>query len=251
MSPIATELTAEVLAEIGASPVIGFDTEFYGLDIKKVSTPHRSKLHVISLAWPDPSWELDPGGYPVIKSGVFLPSDLAALEHILESPFIVKVAHNLPVDQHTLANSGIELEGAVNTLSWVRWLHPEWDSKAGGPGFSLDAIGKLLLGQGKSCSYSELVSYEKKQLTFKKMKVCECQKPKCRQSGSLHAKEELEVVSKVKLIKAQVPLEEILPGHPRWETLVPYAALDAVLALRLFYHLTFEGLKKSARRSGT
>lgn len=30
-----------------------------------------------------------------------------------------------------------------------------------------------------------------------------------------------------------IPLETVVPGHPRWERLVPYAGVDAELAIEL------------------
>ncbi len=255
-------ITAALLRSADRGDPAGLDTEFYGFrggqepagvesfDVRKASCAGgRTRVHVWSVAikrWPH---TLHPRGYYLSDAAV-LPA--AALEHPglrgwLESP-AQKVVHNLSVDDHSLFNHGIQLNGAINTLSLARWV---WPHRARGAGYALDTLGVDLLGAGKTEDYSQLFSEEVEETVRVKetrTKHCSCGVEKCRKrkpeeftepDGEFwvrqHRKEEVVTQEPVlRMVKRDIPLESVIPGHPRWERAVAYAAKDAVLALGVF-----------------
>lgn len=225
----------------------GLDSEFYNVNVYKESCVARSRIHVWSVAvhrWP---LVLHPRGYYAADSAV-LPA--AALEHQglrrwLEST-APKVVHNLAVDDHSFANAGVSLGGTINTLARARFCFPE---RARGAGFDLDGLGTDILGVGKTedgwCSedtwrkrgkpldpaiFVRIV--QEKVTRLEKSKTCSCGVEKCRKRKG-HERPEIEV-AEVKLRFEKIPLEEVVPGHERWERLVAYAARDPLLALWLW-----------------
>src|SRR6185436_8051480 len=90
----------KLVAAIERRGVMGLDTEFYNVDIKKQSTVLRAKIHVWSVAIR--SNMFDARGYTKAV-GFVLP--VSALQHpgirrVLESKSILKAVHNQPVDSH-------------------------------------------------------------------------------------------------------------------------------------------------------
>ncbi len=226
-------------AHLRAAGEFGLDTEFYGLDVRKESCVAKARVHVWSVA--TRRRRLDARGYHRCRAWV-LPA--AALAHrgllkVLEDPDIRKEVHNQSVDQHALANHDIKLRGARNTLDLIRWTHPHLVNTPGR--FSLKALMQSLLLREPVCEFKDVVSDVRTvaltTVKRKVVKVCACGVPKCRaRKLPVHAKSEVEEevsVTKEKLEKFQHPLESIVPGHPRWELLVKYAAEDAVAALQV------------------
>jgi hypothetical protein len=218
--------------------LVGADTEFWGpdgYDVRKMSPAGgRAFVHLWSVAVKRHPLRLNPRGYHEADAAVML---VDSLEHPpirswLESS-APKVFHNLSVDFHSLANHGVKIGGAVDSLEHSRWV---WPGRARGPGFSLDSLGWDILGAGKTEDFADVFSVEQEELV--KMKtvkrtVCSCGVEKCRKRKG-HEKSKLEEeVPVVKRVVKKIPLQSVVPGHSRWERAVAYAARDAVLALNL------------------
>lgn len=216
---------------------VGFDTEFYGVDIGSQSCFGRARIHLLSVAVKRHPRVLLPRGYDLADPAVL---SSAALEdkgfrEWLEDGEAKKVIHNAPVDIHSVASDGCILRGAINSLALARWA---WPDRARGAGFTLDALGMDLLGVGKPESFCELFQedYEILRSTFRKVEVCECgQKCGKRRTTPGHSRHE-EVVETVhsRIGQRPVALETVVPGHRLWERALKYSAQDAVLALGVY-----------------
>lgn len=215
---------------------MGLDTEFYGLDIKKESTVYRARIHVWSIAIRSSTF--DAKGYTKAV-GFVLPVE--ALQHTgirraLSSKAILKAVHNQPVDAHALANHGIQLRGALNTLNLCRWVWPEMNKV---PGYTLKSLMNTKLGREPICTFKQLVSYEYFEPVekFKQVKrnVYSCGRDSCRKRNCHSKSVVFETVPYIREYKRKsvYPLESIIPGHTRFNLLVDYAAEDAVAALEL------------------
>jgi hypothetical protein len=217
---------------------IGLDTEFYGVEVGKESTVARSRLHLLSIAVPRIPTQLHPRGYSVSDAAVFTREALLhpGLRDLLQNPNIKKAVHNLPVDAHTLENEGIALGGGINTLTLARYCWPE---RARGPGFTLDSLGIDLLGSGKLESFSDVFSevITEYKIRTKRVTHCECGASSCRKRAITPGHRRLERIDETKIPKEvtrEIPLESVLPGHPRWPRALAYSAQDAVLALAIY-----------------
>lgn len=234
---LATPAEWDKLArQIEKRGVIGLDTEFYGLDIKKESTVCRAKVHVWSVALR--SNVFDARGYTK-AAGFVLPAEAIthpSIRSVLESARVIKAVHNQPVDAHSLWNHGVRLRGGINTLNLARWCWPEMNKV---PGYTLKSLMTTKLGREPICTFKELLYYEYFEPVVKykevEVKVCSCGEPGCRKRKG-HTKtvqvETVEIVKERKR-KAFYNLEEVTLGHARWDLLVDYAAEDAVAALEL------------------
>src|SRR6185503_18281685 len=151
-----TEEWDKLVRAIERRGVMGLDTEFYNVDIKKQSTVLRAKIYVWSVAIR--SNVFDARGYTKAV-GFVLPVD--ALNHpgirrVLESRKILKAVHNQPVDSHALHNHGIQFKSALNTLNLCRWVWPEMNKV---PGYTLKSLMVTKLGKEPICTFKQLVSY--------------------------------------------------------------------------------------------
>lgn len=159
----------------------------------------------------------------------------------LEDPDSVKVGLNSPVDIHaTEHTAGTQVAGVVDLLSSARWC---WPSRvAPGPGYSLDALGSDILGRPKADSFEEVlgepnvVSVRRKSTTTRN--VCECGSSPCRKrKGPGHTRSVVKEVEEwyedVVRGTRLIPLETVVPGHPRFERLVKYSGVDSELAAEL------------------
>lgn len=232
----APEQWNKLVKQIRKRGVMGLDTEFYGLDIRKESCVRRAKIHVWSVALR--SNVFDARGYTA-AAGFVLPASAllhTGLRGVLEDKSITKAVHNQPVDAHALFNHGIELRGGINTLNLARWCWPEMNKV---PGYTLKSLMVTKLGRDIICTFKDLLSYTKFEpyVTYKKVKrnVYSCGISGCRKRNH-HTKivetDTIETVREKKL-KEMYPLESIVPGHERWPLLVEYAAEDAVAALEI------------------
>lgn len=234
------------LADRCPGVLVGFDTEFYGVNLGKESTPARATLHFASLAWDPGGKEFHPRGFPVPDAAVVsrtVVKECGAFRALLSRKDICFAAHNAPVDIHVLGNEGIEVGHVVNTLTLGRWVYPgraraQW----GGGGFTLDALAKDLLGEGKLDTFDEVFSVPKKERTPRTVvtRGCECGVPRCRKRTlPEHSKfQREETVWEERELVEIVPLSEVVPGHSCFERGVRYAAQDAVLAFALYHVLT-------------
>jgi hypothetical protein len=223
---------------------VGFDTEFYGVDIGSQSCYGLARLHLISVAVKRFPHVLSPRGYMVADAAVLPATALPSLRSWLEDPEAIKVIHNAPVDIHTIANGGVTLRGGINSLSLARWAWPE---RARGEGFTLDSLGRDFLGVGKTEDFRELFQedYVEMRSTWRKESRCECGASPCRRRqttpGHCRVEEMVETVHE-RPAKRPVPLQSVGPGHILWERTLRYAAQDAVLALAV-YDLAQNALK--------
>lgn len=237
----------ELVARCRKAGLIGLDTEFYNVDVRKQSCVGRAKIHVWSVAIR--TTKMSPRGYHRARGWV-LPA--AALEYppiraMLEDPAVKMGIHNQPVDDHAMANHGIKLRGAINTLDLSRWTWPELiPQKGGAGGFDVKSLMRSKLGYEPVCEFLDVVRYrdidriEKVKKT--KVNVCSCGEPGCRKRKG-HEKtatvvEELVVVEKE--VTKEYPLESIVPGHERFDLLCDYAAVDAIAAVELLELAKFE-----------
>lgn len=227
----------------------GLDSEFYNVAIRSQSTVARSRLHLWSVAinrWP---LQLHPRGYYLADAAVFGADALehAGLREWLESD-APKCIHNLPVDAHTFGNHGIRVGGAINTLARARFVWPE---RARGfpepPGFGLDDLGVDILGigkpedgwvsedwwrkHGKPADPAVFVRIIEETVTRRvRAERCSCGEEKCRKRKG-HSRPVSEVTEVVRKWGGHIPLEEVVPGHPRRTRAEAYAARDALLGL--------------------
>lgn len=216
---------------------IGLDTEFYDVEVGKQSCVARARLHLLSIAVARHPVELSPRGFPIADSAVFTRDALgnAALLRLLAGPGR-KAVHNLPVDAHTLENEGVRLGDGVNTLDLSRYT---WPDRARGPGFGLDVLGMDFCGAGKLSSFEEIFSETVTEYTsrFKRVIACECGAKPCRKRASTpgHARLDNMVETRTaKEVVKEIPLNSVVPGHPRWEAALAYSAQDAILALAIY-----------------
>ncbi len=222
--------------------VCGTDTEYYGLDSNNQSCVGRARIHVWSIAVRTP--RMGPMGFRLCcgwcLSGAAL--DYPPIKALLEDPSIRKEVHNQSVDHHAFANHGIRLKGARNTLGLVRWTHPHLVNSPGR--FKLKALMSSLLGREPISTFAAVVSDERTiqvpKLRRRKLKGCSCGVVGCRArkpaGGVVHDKwtrVEVETVHRDKREKFKYPLEDIVPGHKRWDLLVRYSIEDSVAALQL------------------
>lgn len=216
---------------------LGFDTEFYGVRVGKESTVARAKVHFASLAWLEGGERFHPRGYTIPRAAVVSRKVVVECEpfrRLFMDKRLVWFAHNAPVDVHTMKNEGVDILNVVNTLTLARWTYPaRARAQYGGGGFSLDALGQDLLGVGKLETFSEL--FRELRETWKETvlayKSCACGTAKCRKRSAGHTKQSwTETVREPVVVEADVPLEEVTPGHPLFERAKRYSAQDAVLA---------------------
>lgn len=226
----------ELADRLRGAGVIGLDTEFYGLDVRKQSCVGKARVHVWSVAIR--SKRLSPLGFHRARGWV-LPG--VALRHpslmaVLEDPEVTKCVHNQAVDDHAIHNEGVSLRGCVNTLGLARWWWPELTARGG---FGLKNLMQVELHRAPICEYVDVVNDERMVEVIRThevlMSVCDCGEPSCRKRKG-HSKTKMRMnVSTVgsRRERYQHPLESIVPGHPRWDLLVRYSAEDAVAALEI------------------
>lgn len=223
---------------------IGFDTEFYDVEIGKYSVLGRAKVHFASLAWNNGSGRFHPRGFTIPSAAVVSREVVVGCQRFreaFENPRFVWLAHNAPVDAHTFKNEGINIANVVNTLTLARWT---WPSRARstftGGGFGLDALGKDVLGEGKLASFDEVFSEVRHIITSVPTRVCACGVEGCRKRRLPEHQKSEGVRDEEKDVVVSVPLRDVGPGHRLFPTAVRYAAQDAVLAKCLDQVITRE-----------
>jgi hypothetical protein len=243
------------LAKIARNNVAGLDSEFFGCDLSRNSvetTTHRARVHVWSVAFR--TAQLHPRGYHLACSYV-MPAEALFHPDIvawLTDPACIKWAHNKGMEIHAIENTwrtagllGSIVLGVRDTLSLSRWCLPARVVPGQG-GYALDDLGESLLGRGKTESFEDIlavpneVEIERRKTTHRN--VCICGATPCRQRISdEHRRERVTSVDRwtetVVRGTRLLPLETIRPGHERWPRLVPYAGVDAELALELEEYL--------------
>lgn len=220
-----------VVAICRAAGKVGIDSETYGHDILKTSAAHRARIHVWSLAV---KTQVKHARGFFRASGVMLPVE--ALEHrpvveLLEDPEVVKLAHNLPHDHHAFRNHGITLRGALDTLPRARLTLTDEASHGLKP-----LMERCLMRQVTSF---EDVLREPNVVTVVRRKVekgCICgAQPWCKRRGVNHVRVTWKRFHPELLTRGTrlMRLEDVRPGHPRFELLTSYAIQDAEGVLEL------------------
>jgi hypothetical protein len=107
------------------------------------------------------------------------------------------------------------------------------------PGYKLKSLMKTKLATEPICTFKELLSYEYYEpvATYKKLKrnVYSCGISGCRKRNHHTKTVQIETVEGIRerKVRALYNLEEIQPGHVRWDLLVEYAGEDAIVALEM------------------
>lgn len=234
----------KAMTEIGAHDVVGYDSEFYGVDITEESCVGKSKLDVFSIAVRLPAPH--PLGFRRVKSWVFEGSLLQhpSVRCFIEDDGVCKVVHNLAVDSHTARNAGVRLRGGLDTLNQARWVYPERASLPKG-NYDLDSLCKWRVGFGKTEDFDEFLGYyvdEPYEQRVEKKFCLECMAP-CRKKKPPHDQKFLEwtTVSRTKKVRRIEDISRIRPGHPKFGRYLAYAAADAELALILWQMMQVDG----------
>lgn len=242
-------LAEAAMAEIVRETVVGYDSEFYGVDIGEQSCVGNARIDVFSIAVR--TERLHPLGYRIPKAFVF---DGRLLTHpcvrdFLEDSGKRKVVHNLSVDSHTARNAGVRLRGGQDTLNLARWVYPDRADLPRG-NYDLDSLCKWRVGFGKTEDFDEFLGYwvdEPYEETVTKFRCVGCMELGCRKKKAPHdsgrVPEEVQVTRTKKVRKYQ-HLPDLRPGHPLFERYVAYAAADAELALILWQMIQIDGQKE-------
>lgn len=243
---VGTEAEADAtIAEIRKYEVAGLDTEFYGVDVGSESCVGRSICHVFSVA--TPSGPLLPRGYNGATAYVFAGELLACadVKEWLEDAGRIKAIHNQPVDDHTLRNAGVCVQGARNTLAMARFW---WPSRAKFEGFDLDSLGRDFCGVGKTESFDGLLGYDDTEVREHEVtkRRCACGALSCMKKKPPHdIKTPERVVADYKAkVRRHIRLTELDQQHVLWLRYLNYAAWDAVLALWIYQLMVREGTRK-------
>src|SRR5574338_697366 len=168
----------ELADRIRRAGIIGLDTEFYGVDVRKQSCVGRAKVHVWSVAIR--TKRMDPLGFHRARGWVLPVEALlhTPLRAVLEDAEVDKCVHNQPVDDHAMANHGVELRGAINTLDLYRWSHPHLKD------FDLKSLMKSELHREPVCEFLDVVRYRTTQRIVKTKTIevtqCACGVEGCR-----------------------------------------------------------------------
>lgn len=243
----------EVCAEISRYPVVGYDSEFYGVDISRQSCVGTAVVDVFSFA--TPAGDLNALGFNEPNSYVF---DGALLTHpsvraIIENPAVMKAVHNLPVDAHAAQNAGVAIRNGLNTLDMARWIYPERANLLHGC-FDLDSLARWRVGRGKTEDFSDFLMYDalEEVTELSERKFCgTCQLFSCRKQKSPHDHKVTRetMVTRNKKVRLPVHLPDVRPDASRADLFaryLTYAAVDAELALIMLQMMERDGRK--ARR---
>lgn len=235
---------ADVISQARACGLAGYDSEFDGLDITKESCVGRAKVHVFSLA--TPSGPLDPLGFNEPESWVF-PARLmnyGPVQALLQDSSVTKPIHNQFVDAHAAYNRGVNIRGAVNTLSMARWVYPARASLVSG-NYDLDSLCRWRMGRGKTEDFKEFLGYWDHEPAEHDVYLnrCSCGELRCRKKLPPHDTKTKELVRETyqKRVRRILPLEKLNESHPLWARYLAYAASDAELALCLYQLMLRDG----------
>lgn len=153
----------------------------------------------------------------------------AALEYrpiveLLEDASIIKLAHNLPHDAHSVRNHGIVLGGGIDTLPRSRLILVDEFSHSLKP-LMENKLGRTVI------TFKEVVTVPNEVTVVKrtKHKACVCGATPCRKRGPLHVRAKWTLFSPQQVIRGtrELPLETIVPGHFRFPLLTKYSIQDA------------------------
>lgn len=218
---------------------IGFDTEFYNVRVGKESTVARAKVHFASLAWLERGARLHPRGFYIPRAAVVsreVVTSCGPFRELFLEPRFRWLAHNAPVDAHSMENEGVIINNVVNTLTIARWVYPgraraQW----GGGGFTLDALAQELLGEGKTDDFRDIFTERVEEWRTKVVTVreCLCGALGCKRRSVKEGHSKLvrqEEIREPIYVEREVPLQDVVPGHPLFERAKVYSAQDAVLA---------------------
>jgi hypothetical protein len=223
-----------VLTTLAAHTTWGLDSEFDNVELSWQSPVCAARCDVVSLAVP--VGPLGSGGFHECASWVVPSELLGRFKAGLENPAILKVAHNLPMEAHTLRNAGIKLRGGLNTLSMARFVYPERANLVRG-NFDLDSLCHDRFGRRKTEDFDELFGYDDFVTETREMNrswCLTCEGLNCKKKiGHPHEMRRV-VVPYQKKLRKHLPLYDVRPGHQLFERYKIYSAVDAVLAFQLY-----------------
>lgn len=232
---------------------LGFDTEFYNVRIGKESTVARAKVHFASLAWLEGGARLHPRGFYVPCAAVVsreVVTKCGPFRKLFSRKDLRWLAHNAPVDVHAMYNEGVDIVNVVNTLDLARYVFPgRARAQYGGGGFTLGALGEAFLGEGKTDDFRDIFTerVEEYRVKLHTWKECECGALGCRKRSAGHSKlTRQEEVREPFWVEREIPLQDVVPGHPLFNRALRYAAQDAVLA-HCLAQLLYRELSKQER----
>lgn len=210
---------ATVARSLRVAGLCGLDSETYGHDVRETTAPYRAKIHVWSVAVSGPSGVV---GCVLPQAALGSPEIVA----VLQDPTVKKIAHNAPHDVHAFLNHGIEVAGWADSLGRARLTFPEEQGHG---------LKKLCGKVGMTLrEYKEVLAAPNWVEMTKKVRVCECEAHPCRKRGKGHERVDKFYTDMVLRGTRLLPLEEVVPGHPKWAELLAYAEEDAVCALKLW-----------------
>lgn len=213
---------------------LAVDTEYYdpaGEDLRSYSPASRAKIHCWSVCW-----GVGDGDYAVLW-----PEHIEEWRDVLENRDVLKVCHNASVEYHAFRAHGVTLAGVIDTLALARWLYPGRDQRMGGGGWSLDAMARDFLGDGKTESFQDLTTELVEVWSERQVEEaqCRCGAWGCGDRGQdghrgkfLDRRTTTQLTSRVE--ERSIPLQAIVEGHPRYERLLEYSAKDARITWPLF-----------------
>jgi DNA polymerase-1 len=125
---LTQEQLSDLVKQLEAAPLVGFDTECVGLE------PMTARLVGMSFAFGERAYYLPLAHeYPGAPAQLPMDSSLRALKPWLEREDCRKVGQNIKFDSHVLANQGIRLAGCVHDTvleSYVLEVHERRDLAA-------------------------------------------------------------------------------------------------------------------------
>ena len=132
-----------------------------------------------------------------------------------------------------LIREGIELANVFDTLDMARLAWP------GMGNYSIKPLRVVLLGKPEREGFKDLTEPDSVVEQYTKdvvTKRCECGAVPCHKRTTAVGHKRLEVIMpeiKERMVKVAVPIEAIVPGHPRFARKVDYAGDDAADGLEL------------------
>lgn len=182
-----------------AGLAVGVDTEYLTDDLQR-SNCHRARVHIASLGLPKDIRLVRRGDMVPVAARVVLGAAALPAFHRWFASDHKKVLYNAPADLHALAESGVVVGNWEDLLGLSRYLAPDHRDHS------------LKWHIQHSLGYVGQGEYKQNFYTFK-----------------------IGVKGQTTKQRVPIPLAEIVPGHPLWEKLKVYAALDAKATVELYY----------------
>ncbi len=147
------------IADAMAAGIVGFDTETTGLDPMQADLVGVSLSVAAGRACYIPLGHRAPGDLEAPPTQIAMDAALAKLKPMLESPGVLKVAHNIKYDMQIMAQRGIQV-GPFDDTMLISYV-----LDAGAHGHGLDELAELHLDH-TNIKFSEVAGSGKAQVTF-------------------------------------------------------------------------------------